>query len=128
MGWLLSFLVFPNFNSIGSHSNFSTKFSTHSNTTHDTLDSETRGSQFAAYTVGYSINILGIKLPIFPELPATWAWMNAGLIDVQSQVCAVAIANDSTEQAVINRRDNEMVKNPMTKPNGNWYGWRWICN
>jgi len=30
MGWLLSFLVFPNFNSIGSHSNFSTKFSTHS--------------------------------------------------------------------------------------------------
>jgi hypothetical protein len=30
MGWLLSFLFFPNLNHIGSHSNFSTNFSTHS--------------------------------------------------------------------------------------------------
>jgi len=98
------------------------------NQTHDTLDSTTRGSQFAAYTVGFSIDILGFHLQIFPELPATWAWMNAGLIDVQSQVCAVAIANDATQQAAINRRDNEKVRSPMARPSGNWYAWRWICN
>ena len=101
----------------------------HSGTrTHDTLDSITRGDVFAAYTVGYSIDILGFKFPIFPELPATWAWMNTGLIDVQSQVCAVSIANDVTAQAASDRRDNERVKSPMAPPSGNWFAWRWTCS
>ena len=99
------------------------------NATHDTLDSSTRGGQFAAYTVGYSVNfpIIG-NLQIFPELSATWAWMDTGTIDVQSQVCAVAIANDATQAAVEDRRDNEHVRSPRAKPSGNWYGWRWTCN
>jgi Family of unknown function (DUF6345) len=100
------------------------------NVTHDTLDSETRGSQFAAYTVGYKfkVPIFDAEFELFPELSATWAWMTTGLIEVQSDVCAVSIANDATQQAVENRRDNERVRSPMSKPSGNWYGWRWICN
>jgi hypothetical protein len=54
--------------------------------------------------------------------------MNAGLIDVQSQVCAVAIANDATQASAENRRDNERVKSPMGRPSGNWFAWRWICS
>jgi Family of unknown function (DUF6345) len=95
---------------------------------HDTLDSITRGAQFGLKTVGLGVSVLGVTIDIFPELPATWAWMNTGLIDVQSQVCAVAIANDSTQQAAENRRDGERVRSPMGKPSGNWFAWRWICN
>lgn len=95
---------------------------------HDTLDSTTRGIQFALKTVGYKVSFFGITIDIFPELAATWAWMDTGLIDVQSQVCAVAIANDSTRAAAENRRDNEKVRSPMGRPSGNWYAWRWICN
>lgn len=98
------------------------------NTTHDTLNSQTRGGTFSAYTVGYTIDLGIVKVPIFPELPATWAWMNAGLIDVQSQVCAVSIANDATQASAENRRDNERVKSPMGRPSGNWFAWRWICS
>lgn len=96
--------------------------------THDTLNSQTRGGQFAAYTVGYAVDFGIFKLELFPELPATWAWMNAGLIDVQSQVCAVSIANDTTRAAAENRRDNERVRAPMAASPGNWYAWRWICS
>ena len=95
---------------------------------HDTLDSSSRGSQFALLTVGFKVSVLGFPIDIFPELPATWAWMDTGLIDVQSQVCAVAIANDSTRSAAESRRDNEKVRSPKAKPSGNWYAWRWICN
>jgi hypothetical protein len=98
------------------------------NRTHDTLDSSSRGSLFGAYTVGYSINFILFKIDIFPELPATWAWMNTGLIDVQDEVCAVSIANDATAAAAENRRDNERVKSPMGRPSGNWYAWRWTCS
>jgi hypothetical protein len=98
------------------------------NATHDTLNSRTRGGTFSAYTVGYTVDFGFVQIPLFPELPATWAWMNAGLIDVQSQVCAVAIANDATQADAENRRDNERVKSPMGRPSGNWYAWRWICS
>jgi hypothetical protein len=96
---------------------------------HDTLDSTTRGNNFAAYTVGFSIDlpIIG-KIDLFPELSATWAWMTTGLIDVQSQVCAVSIANDATLAGAENRRDSEKVKSPMGRTSGNWFAWRWICN
>jgi hypothetical protein len=59
--------------------------------------------------------------------PVTWAWMDTGLIDVQDGVCAVAIANDETRDAAINRRDNEMVSPALGRPSGNWYAWRWVC-
>jgi hypothetical protein len=95
---------------------------------HDTFDSVTRGVQFAVNTVGFRINVLGFPFDVFPELPATWAWMNTGLIDVQSQVCAVSIANDNTRQAAEGRRDSEKVRSPMGRPSGNWFAWRWICN
>jgi hypothetical protein len=98
------------------------------NSTHDTLNSQTRGGTFSAYTVGYTIDLRFITISLFPELPATWAWMSAGLIDVQSQVCAVSIANDATRAAAENRRDNERVKSPIGRPSGNWYAWRWICS
>ena len=98
------------------------------NATHDTLNSQTRGGTFSAYTVGYTVDIGLIRIQIFPELPATWAWMTAGLIDVQSQVCAVSIANDVTRSSAENRRDNERVKSPMGKPSGNWFAWRWTCS
>src|ERR1700693_383086 len=98
------------------------------NATHDTRDSSTRGGQFAAYTVGYKIHVAFFDIELFPELSATWAWMTTGLIDVDSNVCAVTIANDTNLQAAENRRDNEKVKSPMARPSGNWYAWRWTCN
>jgi hypothetical protein len=94
------------------------------NIDHDTLDSQIRGLYFAEYTVGFYVD----DFTVFPELPATWAWMNAGLIDVQSQVCAVSIANDATQASAENRRDNEHVRSPMGRPGGNWFAWRWVCN
>ena len=98
------------------------------NKTHDTLDSATRGGQFAAYTTGYKVDIGIFSIELFPEFPATWAWMTTGLIDVQSQVCAVSIANDATLAAAESRRDTEKVRSPMSRPTGNWYAWRWVCS
>jgi hypothetical protein len=98
------------------------------NATHDTYNSTSRGGTLAAYTVGYTVDLGIIKIQLYPELPATWAWMNAGMIDVQPQVCAVAIANDATQASAENRRDNEKVKSPMGRPSGNWFAWRWICS
>ena len=95
---------------------------------HDTLNSQTRGGTLAAYTVGYEVNLGFVKVTLFPELPVTYAWMTAGLIDVQSQVCAVSIANDATQASAENRRETEKVKSPLGRPSGNWFAWRWICN
>lgn len=97
-------------------------------TNHDTLDSETRGSQFAAYTVGASITIFGIKFTLFPQLSIGDAWMRTGLIDVQNQVCAVVAAAGDTEQDAINRRENEFVTSNWANPTNNWLAWRWVCN
>ena len=98
------------------------------NATHDTLNSTSRGGTFSAYTVGYAMDFGIFKIQLFPELPVTWAWMNAGLIDVQSQVCAVSIANDVSAAAASSRRDSERVKAPMARPSGNWFAWRWTCS
>ncbi|MCA1612481.1 MAG: DUF6345 domain-containing protein [Thermoanaerobaculia bacterium] len=96
--------------------------------THDTLDSSTRGGQFAGYTVGYKVHVVFFDIEIFPELSAGSAWMTTGLIDVQPSVCAVVIANDTTLQVAGNRRDSEKVKSPWARPSGNWWAWRWVCN
>jgi hypothetical protein len=57
------------------------------------------------------------------------AWMSAGLIDVQSGVCAVITATGRTESEAVSRRDSETPTNrigdamPPT-----WIAWRWVCN
>jgi len=89
-------------------------------TQHDTLDSEARGNEFGLETVG---------LPFFflPQLPVGDAWMNTGIIDVQSQVCAVAAAAGDTRDDAINRRENEFVTSGWGNPSNNWMAWKWIC-
>jgi hypothetical protein len=97
-------------------------------TTNDTLDSSSRGGEFAARTVGARSTFLGIEIWSIPKQPVTWAWMNTGLIDVQSQVCAVSVANDTTADTASNRRDNEFIDSPWAAPSGNWFAWRWVCS
>jgi hypothetical protein len=96
--------------------------------TNDTLDSPSRPAEFAVRTIGAQTTFLGIVISTIPKEPVTWAWMDAGLIDVQPQVCAVSIANDATKDAAIFRRDNEFVSPSFGAPSGNWYAWRWVCN
>lgn len=86
---------------------------------HDTQDSEDRGEDFGANLVGSFWH---------SKESVTQAWMDNGTIDVQSQVCAVSIANDATRDAAISRRDNEFLDSGMSKPSGNWFAWRWVCD
>jgi hypothetical protein len=85
----------------------------------DTLDSATRGAQFAAYTVP--------AIPWFPTLSVGDAWMATGIIDVQSGCCAVAIAAGDDRADAINRRENEQVLSGWGNPAPNWFAWKWIC-
>jgi len=86
---------------------------------HDTLNSPTRGGQFAARTVGVSI--------FLPQLSVSEAWMQAGLIDVQSGVCAVALAAGNDRNDAIDRRENEKVTDMRANPIPNWFAWKWVC-
>jgi hypothetical protein len=98
---------------------------------HDTLNSSTRGSQFAAYTVGCPglVEAFCLSFPrLFPALPVGDAWMSEGLIDVQPGVCAVAIAAGNDRNDAINRRENETVKSNLSNPTPNWFAWKWICS
>jgi len=89
-------------------------------TQHDTLDSQNRGDAFSASTVG---NVaFGI-----PQMPVGDAWMTTGIIDVQSQVCAVAVAAGDTRDDAINRRENEFVTSNWGNPSNNWLAWKWVC-
>jgi hypothetical protein len=88
---------------------------------HDTLDSENRGNMFGIETAG-------TPFWFFPQLPVGDAWMNTGLIDVQSQVCAVAAAAGDTRDDAINRRENERVTSGWSNPSNNWMAWKWVCN
>jgi len=77
------------------------------------------------------------KLPTVGMMLSPWggsssyrtAWMSAGLIDVQSQVCAVITATGRTEAESVARRDFER---PSFKPVADsmpptWIAWRWAC-
>jgi len=88
---------------------------------HDRLDSEDRGNEFGVQTAG-------TPFIFFPQLPVGDAWMNTGLIDVQSQVCAVAAAAGDTRDDAINRRENERVTSGWSNPSNNWMAWKWVCN
>ncbi len=85
---------------------------------HDTLNSTSRGGQFAVLTVGFAF---------IPELSVGDAWMQAGLIDVQSKVCAVALAAGNDRNDAIDRREHEHVKDGRSNPTPNWFAWKWIC-
>ena len=85
---------------------------------HDTLNSPSRGGQFAALTVGFLF---------IPPQSVSDAWMQAGLIDVQSQVCAVALAAGNDRNDAIDRRENERVNEGRPNPAPNWFAWKWIC-
>ncbi len=95
----------------------------HSGTTNaDTLDSSTRGSQFAANTAG------GPFSWIIPEMSVGDAWMVDGTIDISSGgCCAVAIAAGNDRNDAINRRENERVKSGWSNPTPNWFAWKWMC-
>ena len=56
------------------------------------------------------------------------AWMSAGLIDVQSGVCAVITGTGRTEAEAVARRDDEkpQQRRPDALP-ATWIAWRWIC-
>jgi hypothetical protein len=70
MGWLLSFLVFPNFNSIGSHSNFSTKFSTHPFKGEDLIDERTVVAKWYRPT-WFDFDFSGIDRVVFESFGGT---------------------------------------------------------
>jgi hypothetical protein len=96
----------------------------HSGTsTSDTLDSATRGSQFAAYTAG----LPGPLGWFIPHLSVGDAWMATGTIDIQAGCCAVAVAAGESQSDAVNRRQSERVKSGWGNPTPNWMAWRWIC-
>jgi len=89
---------------------------------HDTLNSLTRGGEFAALTAG-----LHAVFPwFFPQLAVGDAWMQAGLIDVQPGVSAVALAAGQDRNEAIDRRENEKVTDNRPKPVPNWFAWKWV--
>ena len=93
---------------------------------HDNLDSPTK-----LPTVGMYLGPFGpIFAPpfLFGSSSYRTAWMSAGLIDVQSQVCAVITATGRTEDEAVNRRDFETPTNriPDAMP-PTWIAWRWVC-
>lgn len=55
------------------------------------------------------------------------AWMSAGLIDVQSQVCAVIVSTGRTEAEAVNRRDFETYNASGDVLPATWIAWRWVC-
>jgi hypothetical protein len=95
----------------------------HSGTSNaDTLDSVTRGDQFAARLVNTPLSLF------FPTQSVGSAWMNTGTIDIQPGCCAVVVAAGATEADAVNRRENERLTSGFGNPPSNWLAWRWLCN
>lgn len=88
---------------------------------HDCLDSANRGGQFAALTVE------PLPWPFPPQLSVGDAWMQAGLIDIQSGCCAVALAAGNDRNDAIDRREHERVTDNRPDPAPNWFAWKWVC-
>jgi hypothetical protein len=96
----------------------------HSGTsTADTLDSVSRGSQFAARTAG-----LGFPWNIFfPQQSVGDAWMSVGTVDIQTGCCAVATAAGVTAADAVNRVLSEGVKSGFGNPTANFLAFRTAC-
>jgi hypothetical protein len=90
-------------------------------TTADTLDSSTRGSQFAARTAG----LPGPLGWLFPQASVGDAWMDTGTIDIQTGCTAVVIAAGVDRADAIDRRENERVTDNRAAPVPNWFAWKW---
>jgi Family of unknown function (DUF6345) len=90
---------------------------------HDTLDSVGRGDDFGAALVDH-----GFWFWSHNAQSVGSAWMDTGLEDVQSQVCAVVIAAGNDRNDAIDRRDNEKLNDNRSAPAPNWFAWRWRCN
>ena len=86
---------------------------------HDNLDSSTKLPTVGMYLSPFSL---------FGNNSYRTAWMSAGLIDVQSGVCAVITATGRTENEAVQRRDSETPTNriPDAMP-PTWIAWRWVC-
>jgi hypothetical protein len=91
---------------------------------HDNLDSAIK-----LPTVGMYLSSFGLP-PIFaPPTSYRTAWMSAGLIEVQPQVCAVITATGRTEDEAVNRRDFETPTNRIADAMPpTWIAWRWVCS
>lgn len=96
----------------------------HSGTsTADTLDSVSRGSQFAARTAG-----LGFPWNLFfPQQSVGDAWMSVGTVDIQTGCCAVVLASGTTIQDAVNRIFGEFVKSGFGDPIPNTLVRRSVC-
>jgi len=90
-------------------------------TSADTLDSSTRGSQFAARTAG----LPGLLGWLYPQSSVGDAWMDTGTIDIQTGCSAVAIAAGTNRDDAIDRRENERVTDNRSDPVPNWFAWKW---
>jgi hypothetical protein len=93
----------------------------HSGTsTQDNLDSNQKLPTVGLY--------LGGANPFIGAASYRTAWMAAGLIDVQSGVCAVITATGRTESEAVSRRDSETptVRIGDAMP-PTWIAWRWTC-
>ncbi|MFQ5796619.1 MAG: DUF6345 domain-containing protein [Candidatus Bipolaricaulia bacterium] len=88
-------------------------------TTQDNLDSDQKLPTVGLYLA---------PLPFFGSSSYRTAWMSAGLIDVQSGVCAVITATGRTEAEAVARRDFETptVRIGDALP-ATWIAWRWTC-
>jgi hypothetical protein len=90
---------------------------------HDNLDSNRK-----LPTVGMYLTPFNTFITPFGGSSYRTAWMSAGLIDVQSQVCAVITGTGRTEAEAVTRRDFEspLGKIPDALP-ATWIAWRWVC-
>jgi len=87
---------------------------------HDNLDSNSK-----LPTVGMWLGPLG---GLFGNVSYRQAWMSAGLIDVQSGVCAVIAGTGRTEAEAVNRRDFETPTQRIGDAlPATWIAWRWVC-
>jgi hypothetical protein len=91
---------------------------------HDNLDSASKLPTVGMY--------LGPFVPPFNWLGGNnsyrTAWMSAGLIDVQSGVCAVITATGRTQAEAISRRDDETPTTRIADAMPpTWIAWRYVC-
>jgi len=92
---------------------------------HDNLDSSSKLPTVGMY--------LGPYVPFINWLGGNnsyrTAWMSAGLIDVQSGVCAVITATGRTEDEAVSRRDYETPTTAIGDAMPpSWIAWRYVCN
>jgi hypothetical protein len=90
---------------------------------HDAYDSLNRTSDFATFTVGSLVSSM------IPQMSVSDAWMVAGIEEVQSGVCAVAVAVGATRDEAIDRRENEKVYQNLPDPSQpTWIAFKWSCS